>query len=57
MNWRKVIGWFLVIIGIPLFVLLAALSKELTGNYALGAFIGIMIIGAGIMLDRSKKKK
>ncbi len=57
MKWRKVIGWLLFALGIPLFFIIVAVSKEITGYSALGGFIGFLVIGGGWFLAHPKGKK
>ena len=57
MSSRKVIGWILFAIGIPLFFILMTVSKEITGNFTLGIFIGALVIGGGWLLAHPKRKK
>lgn len=56
MRWRKVIGWLLFALGIPLFFIVATVSKEITGNFTLGVFIGLLVIGGGWFLAHPKKR-
>lgn len=57
MKRRKVIGWLLFALGIPLFFIIVAVSKEITGYYTLGVFIGLLIMGGGWFLAHPKGKK
>ena len=56
MKYRKVIGWILFALGIPLCLIFPALSKVLIGNMAIGIFIAALIIGGGWFLAHPKKK-
>ncbi len=56
MNWRKTIGWLLFALGIPFYFIVFAVSKEITGSYTLGIFIGALLIGGGWILAHPKKK-
>ncbi len=56
MKRRKVIGWLLFALGIPFFFIVVAASKEITGNYTLGIFIGFLVMGGGWFLAHPKKK-
>ena len=56
MKWRKVIGWLLFSLGIPLAFVAVTVSKEITGNMTIGIFIAALIIGGGWFLAHPKKK-
>ena len=56
MKWRKVIGWLLFALGIPLYFIVVAVSKEITGNFTLGIFIGALVMGGGWILAHPKRK-
>jgi len=53
---RKVIGWLLFALGIPFFFIVVAVSKEITGHFTLGMFIGFLVIGGGWFLAHPKRK-
>ena len=53
---RKIIGWLLFALGIPFFFVAVAISKEITGQYTLGIFIGILFMGGGWILAHPKKR-
>ncbi len=57
MSSRKVIGWILFAIGIPLFFILMTVSKEITGNFTLGIFIAVLVMGGGWILAHPKRRK
>lgn len=56
MNWRKVIGWLLVGLGIPFLLIASTISNEVTGSHIPGAFIGALVIGSGWILSHPKKR-
>lgn len=55
MRKRKVIGWLLFALGVPLFFIVVPVSKEITGNFTLGVFIGLLVIGGGWFLAHPKR--
>ena len=55
MNKRKVIGWLVFSLGVPLFFIIVPVSKILTGNYMLGTFIGVLVIASGWILAHPKR--
>lgn len=56
MQLRKVIGWILFGLGIPIFFVGAAVSKELFGTMTWGILVGLLITGGGWILAHPKKK-
>ena len=56
MKRRKVIGWLLFALGIPLSLVIVTVSKEITGNFTLGIFIAVLVIGGGWILAHPKRK-
>ena len=56
MNWRKTVGWLLFAIGIPLYFIIMAVSKEITGHFTLGIFIAALVMGGGWFLAHPKKR-
>jgi len=52
----KIIGWLLFALGIPFYFIAAAVSKEITGNMAIGIFLTALIMGGGWMLSHPKKR-
>ena len=57
MKGRKIFGWLLFALGIPLYFILAAMSKEITGHFTLGIFIAALVMGGGWLLAHPKKKR
>ena len=56
MKRRKVIGWLLFALGIPFFFVVVPISKEVTGNSAIGIFVGVLVIAGDWMLAHPKRK-
>lgn len=56
MSSRKVIGWILFALGIPLYFILMTVSKEITGHFTLGIFITALVMGGGWILAHPKRK-
>lgn len=58
MKWRKVIGWILFALGIPLLFVATAVSKEITGhyNFTIAMLITALVMGGGWFLANPKKK-
>ena len=54
---RKVIGWLLFALGIPLSLIIMTVSKEITGNFTIGIFVGILIIASGWFLAHPRGAK
>lgn len=57
MKWRKIIGWLLFALGIPLFFIGAAVSKEITGNMTIGIVVATLVMGDGWFLAHPKNNK
>ena len=53
---RKLIGWLLFAFGFPLSLLAMTVSKEITGHFTIGIFIGILIISGGWFLAHPKRR-
>ena len=56
MNWRKTAGWLLFALGIPLYFIVGAISKEITGHFTLGIFIAALVMGGGWILAHPKRR-
>jgi len=56
MKLRKIIGWLFFTLGIPLCLVVMTISKEITGTYTLGIFVGLLVLGGGWFLAHPKRK-
>ena len=56
MKRRRIIGWVLFALGIPLFFIGGAVSKEITGQFTLIIFPTALLMGGGWILAHPKRK-